>query len=239
MCLRCSPGLFRHGGGAASCHTSSMAAKPHLALTKNSSPTTLANGRQATQIAGSRGKAPVAPRTGRNTRWPQPAKHPRRARRELPNRPKPSSAADGIPGAAAAAPWFPAPACGRGAGNHPETVPAAIAPPPVNGWEKRSDTFVGAGIPDGPGRWCSPGASRMPRPTRDGRHGGTHVSRRCTALPTTTGVGAGIPDGPGRWCSVGASRMPRPTRGWTARRDPCVPPLHRTADHYWRRGRHP
>ena len=93
VCLRCSPGLFRHGGGAASCHTSSMAAKPHLALTKNSSPTTLANGRRATQIAGSRGRRPrsrlarretPARRNGRNTRWPQPAKLPRRARRELP-----------------------------------------------------------------------------------------------------------------------------------------------------------
>ena len=76
VCLRCSPGLFRHGGGAASCHTSSMAAKPHLALTKNSSPTTLANGRRTTQIAGSRGqrsrsrrarRETPAPRTGRNT----------------------------------------------------------------------------------------------------------------------------------------------------------------------------
>ena len=28
----------------------------------------------------------VAPRTGRNSRWPQPAKHPRRARREIPAR---------------------------------------------------------------------------------------------------------------------------------------------------------
>ena len=86
VCLRCSPGLFRHGGGAASCHTSSMAAKPHLALTKNSSPTTLANGRRATQIAESRGQRPrspvatgeiPAPRKARNTRWPQRAKLPR------------------------------------------------------------------------------------------------------------------------------------------------------------------
>ena len=87
VCLRCSPGLFRHGGGAASCHTSSMAAKPHLALTKNSSPTTLANGRRATQIAGSRGQRPrspvatgeiPAPRKARNTRPPQRAKLPYR-----------------------------------------------------------------------------------------------------------------------------------------------------------------
>ena len=56
VCLRCSPGLFRHSCGAVSCHTSSMAANPHLALTKNSSPTTLANGRRAAQIAGSRGQ---------------------------------------------------------------------------------------------------------------------------------------------------------------------------------------
>ena len=52
VCLRCSPGLFRHGGGAASCHTSSMAAKPHLGLTQNSSPTTLANERRAAQNRG-------------------------------------------------------------------------------------------------------------------------------------------------------------------------------------------
>ena len=77
VCLRCSPGLFRHGGGAASCHTSSMAANPHLALTQNSSPTTLANGRRTAQIAGVQGAAPpVAPRKARNSRWPQPAKHP-------------------------------------------------------------------------------------------------------------------------------------------------------------------
>ena len=83
MCLRCSPGLFRHGGGAASCHTSSMAAKPHLALTQNSSPTTLANGWRAAQIAESRGRAfgrppqrakyPVVPK-----RHPQMAQSPRR-----------------------------------------------------------------------------------------------------------------------------------------------------------------
>ena len=52
MCLRCSPGLFRHSCGAVSCHTSSMAANPHLALTKNSSPTTLANERRASQNRG-------------------------------------------------------------------------------------------------------------------------------------------------------------------------------------------
>ena len=79
VCLRCSPGLFRHGGGAASCHTSSMAAKPHLALTKNSSPTTLANGRRATQIAGVQGAAPpVARRNGRNPRASPGAKLPYR-----------------------------------------------------------------------------------------------------------------------------------------------------------------
>ena len=88
VCLRCSPGLFRHGGGAASCHTSSMVAKPHLALTQNSSPTTLANGRRTAQIAGTRGRAPVARRSGRNTRPSQRTKHPRRARREISSRPK-------------------------------------------------------------------------------------------------------------------------------------------------------
>ena len=67
MCLRCSPGLFRHARGVASCHTSSMAAKPHLGLTQNSSPTTLANERRAAQNRGFQGTAsPVARRSGRN-----------------------------------------------------------------------------------------------------------------------------------------------------------------------------
>ena len=39
----------------------------------------------------------VARRSGRNSRWPQPAKHPRRARREIPNRPKAPSADGAIP----------------------------------------------------------------------------------------------------------------------------------------------
>ena len=101
MCLRCSPGLFRHGGGAASCHTSSMAAKPHLALTQNSSPTTLANGWRAAQIAESRGSD-----SGRPS---QRAKFPRRARREIPHRPKAPSADGAIPAAYAARPPSPPP----------------------------------------------------------------------------------------------------------------------------------
>ena len=52
VCLRCSPGLLRHACGVASCHTSSMPAKPHLGLTQNSSPTTFANGRRAAQNRG-------------------------------------------------------------------------------------------------------------------------------------------------------------------------------------------
>ena len=105
MCLRCSPGLFRHACGVASCHTSSMAAKPHLGLTQNSSPTTLANERRAAQNRGVQGAAPpvarrsgrnTRPAHGRNTRPAHGAKHPRRARREIPlaaaseipNRPK-------------------------------------------------------------------------------------------------------------------------------------------------------
>ena len=88
VCLRCSPGLFRHACGVASCHTSSMAAKPHLGLTKNSSPTTLANERRAAQNRGVQGAAPpVAPRTARNTpasqsairRWRNPAAKPKAA----------------------------------------------------------------------------------------------------------------------------------------------------------------
>ena len=76
VCLRCSPGLFRHACGVTSCHTSSMPAKPHLGLTQNSSPTTLANGRRAAQIAESRGIA--------SGRWPQPAKFPPAAAGETP-----------------------------------------------------------------------------------------------------------------------------------------------------------
>ena len=85
VCLRCSPGLFRHGCGAVSCHTSSMAANPHLALTKNSSPTTLANGRRAAQNRGvqrqglwspvATGETPAG-RSQRNTRAAHGAKSP-------------------------------------------------------------------------------------------------------------------------------------------------------------------
>ena len=44
--LRRSPDLLRQGGAAASCHTFSMPAKPHLAPTENLSPTALANDRR-------------------------------------------------------------------------------------------------------------------------------------------------------------------------------------------------
>ena len=82
VCLRCSPGLFRHGSGAAPCHTSSMAANPHLALTQNSSPTTLANRWRAAQIAGSRGQRPRSPAAAGEIphcpqRHPQMAQSPR------------------------------------------------------------------------------------------------------------------------------------------------------------------
>ena len=105
VCLRFSPGLFRHGGGAASCHTYSMAANPHLALTKNSSTSTLANGRCAVQIAVSKGSASGRPAHG--------AKHPRRARRVIPNRPKAPSADGAIPGQRPCAPPPPPPRGGR------------------------------------------------------------------------------------------------------------------------------
>ena len=89
MCLRCSPGLFRHACGVASCHTSSMAAKPHLGLTQNSSPTTLANERRAAQNRGvqrqspgrppQRAKCPIVPSARRNGRNPPAKGHgPRR-----------------------------------------------------------------------------------------------------------------------------------------------------------------
>ena len=76
VCLRCSPGLFRHSCGAVSCHTSSMAANPHLALTKNSSPITLANGRRVAQNRGVQGQ-----NSGRPS---QRAKHPPAAAGEIP-----------------------------------------------------------------------------------------------------------------------------------------------------------
>ena len=50
---------------------------------------------------------PVARRSGRNTRWPQPAKHPRRARREIPHRPIAPSADGAISAAYAARPPSP------------------------------------------------------------------------------------------------------------------------------------
>ena len=115
VCLRCSPGLFRHSCGAVSCHTSSMAANPQLALTKNSSPTTLANGRRAAQNRGVQGQRPRSPvatgeipagRSQRNTcaahgakfpivpkRHPQMAQAPRRSRKAAV--PTPSGVADG------------------------------------------------------------------------------------------------------------------------------------------------
>ena len=76
VCLRCSPGLFRHSRGAVSCHTSSMAANPHLALTKNSSPITLANGRRVAQNREVQGQ-----NSGRPS---QRAKHPPAAAGEIP-----------------------------------------------------------------------------------------------------------------------------------------------------------
>ena len=115
VCLRFSPGLFRHGGGAASCHTYSMAANPHLALTKNSSTSTLANGRCAVQIAVSKGSASGRPAHG--------AKHPRRARRELPHRPKAPSADGAIP---AAMPQGRRPHPKAGGGRRPFRIPVTI-----------------------------------------------------------------------------------------------------------------
>ena len=107
VCLRCSPGLFRHSRGAVSCHTSSMAANPHLALTKNSSPITLANGRRVAQNRGVQGQSPGRP--------PQRAKLPLAAASETPaprtaRNPQSSIApsADGaIPAAYAARPPSP------------------------------------------------------------------------------------------------------------------------------------
>ena len=129
MCLRCSPGLFRHSCGAVSCHTSSMAANPHLALTKNSSPTTLANGRRAAQIAGSRGQrlwSPAAagetpaPRTARNPPSSQSAirrwRNPRQSRRP-PSPPRQRVADGGL---------IVHPTVGRG-------IPDAPAPHPIRG----------------------------------------------------------------------------------------------------------
>ena len=121
MCLRCSPGLFRHSCGAVSCHTSSMAANPHLALTKNSSPTTLANGRRAAQIAGSRGQRLWSPAAAGETpqssqsairRW----RNPRQSRRP-PSPPRQRVADGGL---------IVHPTVGRG-------IPDAPAPHPIRG----------------------------------------------------------------------------------------------------------
>ena len=81
VCLRCSPGLFRQDCAAVSCHTYSMAANAHLVLTKNSSPTTLANGRRTAQIAVSKGRAfgraaHGAKSPNRSQRHPQMAQSP-------------------------------------------------------------------------------------------------------------------------------------------------------------------
>ncbi len=78
VCLRCSPGLLRHACGVASCHKSSMPAKPHLGLTQNSSPTTLANGRWAAQNRGVQGQSPGRAAHG--------AKFPLAAASEIPAR---------------------------------------------------------------------------------------------------------------------------------------------------------
>ena len=118
MCLRCSPGLFRHSCGAVSCHTPSMAANPHLALTKNSSPTTLANGRRVAQNRGvqrQRLRSPVATGetpAGRSQRNPQSSPAP--------------SADDAIPGQG---PWSaPPPLWGGRRGPSTSTAPGTIHP---------------------------------------------------------------------------------------------------------------
>ncbi len=74
VCLRRSPNLLRRGRAAASCHTSSMPAKPHLASTQNLSPTALANDRRAAQNRGVWGSAPetlpIAPHSTASTVTP-------------------------------------------------------------------------------------------------------------------------------------------------------------------------
>ena len=118
-----------------------MPAKPHLGLTQNSSPTTLANERRAAQIAGSRCNAPVARRSGRNTRAAHGAKHPKR--------PKAPSADGAIPGQG---PWS-APPPPRGGRRGPSTiaVPGTVHPRTGANASRRAVQFiVGRGIPDAP-----------------------------------------------------------------------------------------
>ena len=155
MCLRCSPGLFRHSCGAVSCHTSSMAANPQLALTKNSSPTTLANGRRAAQNRGVQGQRPRSPvatgeiparRSGRNTRAAHGAKSPivQSAIRRWRN-----------PRGACRKAAVPTPSAGGG--RRPYFVPlidGAVCRPVHLLWTSAptgcNTSFVGRGIPDAP-----------------------------------------------------------------------------------------
>ena len=152
MCLRVSPGLLRHSCGPASCHTSSMAAKLGLALTQNSSPTPLANRRRVAQIAVSKGRAFGRP--------PQRAKFPRRARREIPNRPK----------------RHPQMAQPLAKGHGPRRRPL---------WGGRWGPFfllgVGAGIPDGPG-WNVPWTRQGCRVLQNGY---VFAPMRRSTLPST------------------------------------------------------
>ena len=147
MCLRCSPGLFRHACGVASCHTSSMAAKPHLALTKNSSPTTLANERRAAQNRG----------VQRQSLWSL------RARREIPHRPKAPSADGAIPTALAVRPPSP-PRCGwrTTAFSCPPTVGRGIpdAPAPPSGAVKDAGPYVGGRRKYAPAAGAGPALQR-------------------------------------------------------------------------------
>ena len=133
VCLRCSPGLFRHSRGAVSCHTSSMPCEP----TPCSDEKFLAD-HSCQRAAGSpKSRGPGGSAPGRPS---QRAKLPRRARRETsarrsgrnPLSSKAPSADGAIPGQR---PW--------------------PSPPPPTGGGRRGPFIplgVGAGIPDGPGR---------------------------------------------------------------------------------------
>ena len=223
-----------------------MAAKPHLGLTQNSSPTTLANERRAAQIAVSKGRASGRPAHG--------AKLPPAAAGEIPagRSQRNTRAAHG------AKPLVVRSAIRRWRNPRPQAMAPAAAPV---GWTAGA-ILHGTGCRcclhwSAIGTLCRRRHTQVP-PYEHGRTadmecragpacpaaGTSHrypvyrwvplrragaCPRRCAALPITTGVGAGIPDGPGwgalwarqgcralRW-GVQKGRRPPPAMGWGRR----------------------
>ena len=145
MCLRCSPGLFRHSCGVVSCHTSSMAANPHLALTKNTSPTTLANERRAAQNRGVQGQS-----LGRPSQRAKSSAFQTAIRRWRNLRPTAMVPAAAPSGGGQRGPSMDGSTLGV-FGLLRWTVGRDLCVPPL--WHGLSiPSGVGAGIPDGPGK---------------------------------------------------------------------------------------